>query len=148
MQTDPETTTAGDDLLTAPEAAEGLGVHRDTTRRAAVAGLVPGARMIGPSWVAPREAWQTWFHTRRPAGRQRKTLPSGPNITEEVARMPKLQALTVDEIRAQHPGCYVESFGAGSTDDGPAQDVIVWETEDDAEGDDGARAIARYLIPA
>lgn len=56
------------DLLTAPEAAAELGVHRDTTRRAAVAGLVPGARIIGTSWVATRAAWGTWFETRKPAG--------------------------------------------------------------------------------
>lgn len=59
-----------------------------------------------------------------------------------------LQNLTLDEIRANHPGCYVEPFDAGQQDEGPALDVIVWATEADAEGDDGSNAVARYLIHA
>lgn len=63
---------APDDLLTAPEAAEALGVHRDTTRRAAEGGDVDGARLIGKAWVATRAAWEQWFVHRRPAGRPSK----------------------------------------------------------------------------
>jgi hypothetical protein len=65
--------------------------------------------------------------------------------------MTKVQRMTLDEIRDSHPGCYVESFDAGLVSDGDeqvnAQDVIVWATEADAEGDDGTNAIARYRIP-
>lgn len=66
--------------------------------------------------------------------------------------MEKLQRLTVDEIKNEYPGAYVESFDAGLVEDGDntvkALDVIVWETEADAAYDDGTKAIARYLIPA
>lgn len=60
------------ELLTAPTAAVELGVHRDTTSRAANLGQVTGARLIGPAWVATRAAWQEWFENRRPAGRPKK----------------------------------------------------------------------------
>lgn len=61
-----------DSLLTGPEAAAELGVHRDTARRAAADGQVPGARQIAGAWVATRAAWETWFKNRRPAGRPRR----------------------------------------------------------------------------
>jgi hypothetical protein len=65
--------------------------------------------------------------------------------------MARIERMTLDEIRAAHPGCYVESFDAGLVEDGELDtvscDVIVWATEADAEGDDGANAVARYLIP-
>lgn len=60
---------------TSTEAARHLGVHRDTTRRAAASGQVPGARReprpgaINPPWVATREAWTEWYRHRKPAGR-------------------------------------------------------------------------------
>lgn len=71
------------DLLTSTEAARLLGVHRDTTRRAASSGQVPGARQearvgaIHPPWVATREAWEQWFANRRPAGRPRSGAQEG-----------------------------------------------------------------------
>lgn len=66
------------EILTSTEAARLLGVHRDTTRRAAASGQVPGAYRdprpgaINAPWVAPRESWEYWYaHHRRP-GRPRK----------------------------------------------------------------------------
>jgi hypothetical protein len=65
-------------LLTSTEAANLLGVHRDTTRRVAAAGQVDGAHLItlpgvlGQVWVAIRSAWQQWFDNRRPAGRPKR----------------------------------------------------------------------------
>lgn len=59
--------------------------------------------------------------------------------------------MTMAEIRAAHPGCYVEEFDSGLQEingtEVPALDVLVWQTKDDAENDAGANAIARYLIP-
>ena len=66
-----------DEILTSTEAARLLGVHRDTTRRAAASGQVPGAYQeprpgtINPPWVATREAWEIWHRNRRPVGRPR-----------------------------------------------------------------------------
>lgn len=65
-------------LLTAPKAADLLGVHRDTTLRAAKRGDVEGAYqtelpgIMGRPWVATRDAWQEWFGNRRRAGRPAK----------------------------------------------------------------------------
>lgn len=65
-------------LLTAPEAARVFGVHRDTARRAAASGQVPGARRearagsIHSPWVASLSAWEQWYHGRRSVGRPRR----------------------------------------------------------------------------
>lgn len=62
------TTTDHNEELTAPQAADEYGMHRATTSAAAKAGEVPGARQIGPVWVAPRAAWAKWHSNRRPSG--------------------------------------------------------------------------------
>lgn len=66
-------------LLTAAEAARLFRVHRDTTRRAAASGQVPGARRepragsIHAPWVAALEAWEEWYYGRERVGRPRKS---------------------------------------------------------------------------
>jgi hypothetical protein len=65
--------------------------------------------------------------------------------------------MTLAEIEEKHPDCYIGTFDAGMVDVGEGTDdlefvectdVIVWATEEDSKDDDGANAIARYLIPA
>lgn len=64
-----------------------------------------------------------------------------------------LDNLTLDQIKALHPDCYVESFDMGQleTSEGnvKALDVIVWASESAAdEGPSGENAVARYTIRA
>lgn len=47
------------DLLTAPEAARFLGLHRDTVLRLAREGAIPAAR-VGGRWRFDRELLETW----------------------------------------------------------------------------------------
>lgn len=54
----------------------------------------------------------------------------------------KIDALTLDDIRTAHPGCVVQAFDAGDQLD----EVLVWRSEEDATNDDGANAVARYLV--
>lgn len=71
------------ELLTSTEAARLLGVHRDTTRRAAASGHVqearrePRAGAINPPWVAPRESWEQWYALQQTAGRPRQEREEG-----------------------------------------------------------------------
>lgn len=66
-----------------------------------------------------------------------------------------MENLTLEEIRELHPGAHIQEFDAGCAmiedDDGeydyiPCLDVIVWASEEDSENDDGAKAIARYMV--
>lgn len=49
-------TNADEDLITAPEAAEILGVHRQTVWRKLNAGDIRDARLVGRNWVIPRSS--------------------------------------------------------------------------------------------
>ena len=84
--------TRDDDLLTAPVAADELGVHRDTTRRAAADGQVPGAIQIGKAWVATESAWRTWHQNRRSAGRPTREESIRMEWTEHLATMTPAEA--------------------------------------------------------
>jgi len=59
-------------LLTSVQAAAIHGTAASTTRNAAAAGRVAGARQIGGTWVATEAEWREWYETRRPAGRPKK----------------------------------------------------------------------------
>ena len=80
------------ELWTSTEAARQLGVHRDTTRRAAASGQVPGAHQeprpgsIQAPWVATREAWEYWYTHRRPAGRPRREREEDAGVVPTNAR--------------------------------------------------------------
>jgi hypothetical protein len=63
-------------LLTSVQAAELHGTAASTTRNAAAAGRVAGARQIGGTWVATEAEWREWYETRRPAGRPKKEAPA------------------------------------------------------------------------
>ena len=60
--------------------------------------------------------------------------------------------MTLEEIYEMHPGKHIQEFHAGLRflidldREADCLDVIVWDTEDDSENDDGGKAIARYLI--
>lgn len=66
----------------------------------------------------------------------------------------KINKMTMEEIRAKHPDTYINTFDAGSQYDERAEenvralDVIVWPDYEMSLDDDGANAIARYLIRA
>ena len=64
----------------------------------------------------------------------------------------KIDNITMQEIRERHAGHVIDSFDAGvvfneaSQSEVQATDVLVWASEEDADNDDGSKAIARYLI--
>lgn len=66
--------------------------------------------------------------------------------------MTKLTDMTMAEIEEKHDGQFVWSNDAGMVWDDEnetdvcALDVLVWDTEEESENDDGSRAVARYLI--
>jgi len=66
--------------------------------------------------------------------------------------MSKLTNMTMSEIEEKHKGQFVWSNDAGmvwdeeSETDVRALDVLVWDTEEESENDDGSKAVARYLI--
>lgn len=66
----------------------------------------------------------------------------------------KLADTTIEQIRADHEGCYIQTNDAGlvydyaTNSEVRALDVLVWASEEESEDDDGTHAIARYIIRA
>ena len=66
----------------------------------------------------------------------------------------QIDNITMTEIEERHAGQVIDSFDAGviyderSQSEVQATDVLVWESEAEAENDDGSKAVARYLIRA
>lgn len=54
------------------------------------------------------------------------------------------RVVTRKDIDAAHPGCVIEEIDRAKVGGDAVQAVYVWETEEDAENDDGSRAIAVY----
>ena len=65
-----------------------------------------------------------------------------------------ISKMTLEEIKANHPDAFIETFDTGSQYDSQVGenvdtlDVIVWPNEEASVNDDGQNAIARYLIRA
>lgn len=59
------------DLLTSAQAAEKFDLAAITCRKAALQGRVPGAKLLGKSWVAPTASWEVWRNTLHRPGRKR-----------------------------------------------------------------------------
>jgi hypothetical protein len=52
-------------------------------------------------------------------------------------------------IRERYPNKFIEAYESGPNAHGLIYfDVLVWDSESDADNDDGAKAIARFAIAA
>lgn len=66
--------------------------------------------------------------------------------------MTKLTDMTMAEIEEKHDGQFILINDAGmvwddkNETDVRALDVLVWDTWEESENDDGSKAVARYLI--
>jgi excisionase family DNA binding protein len=79
----PSKAAAGQQLLTAAEAAQILGLPVEEVQRMAQRGVLPGTRATG-QWLCPRpmlEAWQKQQQARKSAPPPPKLIDERPNVT-------------------------------------------------------------------